>query len=207
MRNAVIGGVVGGALGALIWAMISYHAGVEIGWIAWGVGGLVGFTVRVGAGDEEGTAYGLLAVAIAVAALVGGKWVAVDLSVDAEKDRAIAAHRAVAADEETALFDIGLHLALDAEMAVAATAERLDELPLEVRHAALEIWDAMDLDAQNEYLARLSAEHEAQVEVIAAAWRSEAFTSSFGLLDLIFFGLAVVTAFGLGANRTAWGED
>ena len=40
--GALAGGVVAGSIGALIWAAIAYFTGYEVGWVAWGVGGLVG---------------------------------------------------------------------------------------------------------------------------------------------------------------------
>ena len=42
MGRGIIGGALGGLIGAVIWAGISYFTGYEIGWIAWGVGGMVG---------------------------------------------------------------------------------------------------------------------------------------------------------------------
>ena len=42
-----LGGLVGGAIGAAIWAGIVYAIHVEIGWLAWGVGALVGLGVRL----------------------------------------------------------------------------------------------------------------------------------------------------------------
>jgi hypothetical protein len=36
------GGAVAGLIGAAIWAAIGYFSGLEIGWIAWGIGMLVG---------------------------------------------------------------------------------------------------------------------------------------------------------------------
>jgi hypothetical protein len=43
--SALVGGLVAGAIGAGIWAVIAYFTGFELGWIAWGVGLLVGVGV------------------------------------------------------------------------------------------------------------------------------------------------------------------
>ena len=70
-------------LGA-VWAGIAYGTGHEIGWIAWGVGALVGVFVRVGAGNDAGGLSGLIAVVIALASIVGGKYAAVHMLVNNE---------------------------------------------------------------------------------------------------------------------------
>src|SRR5262245_35725197 len=78
----VVGGVIGGAVGAAVWAAITYFTSREIGWIAWGVGFVVGLGVRVAAGNESGFAPGITAAVLAVFALVVGKYAAVTLIVN-----------------------------------------------------------------------------------------------------------------------------
>jgi hypothetical protein len=46
LPRGVLAGVAAGAVSALIWALITKSTGYEIGWIAIGVGFLVGFAVR-----------------------------------------------------------------------------------------------------------------------------------------------------------------
>jgi len=70
----IVAGGIGGLIGAAIWAGISYATNYEVGWIAWGVGFLVGVGVRVSAGEnEEGFAPGLTAAVVAIVAVLGGK--------------------------------------------------------------------------------------------------------------------------------------
>ncbi len=52
-------------MGAAIWIAIGYFANYEVGWIAWGIGFLVGLGVRTAADDDEGFSPGMAAVAIA----------------------------------------------------------------------------------------------------------------------------------------------
>lgn len=80
MVFALIGGVVGGGIGAAIWAAIAYFAGVEVGWIAWAVGGLAGAGSSIGARGHAGTTTGGLAAAAAVLAILAGKFVAGSLT-------------------------------------------------------------------------------------------------------------------------------
>ena len=46
MIGPVIGGIFGGMVGVFIWVEVGYFTHYEVGWIAWGVGFLVGFGVR-----------------------------------------------------------------------------------------------------------------------------------------------------------------
>ena len=54
-------------------------SGYELGWIAWAVGGLVGFGVLLGSGGEKSSSGGVVAVAIAVIALMAAKYTTVQL--------------------------------------------------------------------------------------------------------------------------------
>ncbi|WP_339749963.1 hypothetical protein [uncultured Rubinisphaera sp.] len=69
----VIGGCVAGFIGALIWGGIAYATGFEVGWIAWAIGGMVGFGVLMGAGENADTASGIVAVFIAIGSVFAGK--------------------------------------------------------------------------------------------------------------------------------------
>src|SRR5436190_11991087 len=76
MVFCLVGGLVGGGVGAAIWAAIAYFAQVEIGWIAWAVGGLAGAGCSIGARGSAGVSSGGLAAAIAVVAIMAGKFIA-----------------------------------------------------------------------------------------------------------------------------------
>jgi hypothetical protein len=69
----IIGGSIGGVLGMLAWGGIIYAADREIGWVAWGIGALVGFGVAVAAGDNGGELSGIIAVAISLLSIFAGK--------------------------------------------------------------------------------------------------------------------------------------
>lgn len=61
-----------GLLGAVIWGAIAYFAHVEVGYVAWAIGGLVGFSVRVGAGEmDEGFAGVIAAIGSVISILLG----------------------------------------------------------------------------------------------------------------------------------------
>ena len=85
-------------MGAAVWAGIAYFAGYEVGWVAWGIGALVGVAVRFASkpdvsytGDAAEDAIrelhaesdqigpGSIAAAIAIVAVLVGKYLAVML--------------------------------------------------------------------------------------------------------------------------------
>jgi hypothetical protein len=73
---AIIGGAVAAVVGAAIWAAIAYLTGYEIGWIAIGVGALVGIAVRVmGRGDTP--PFGVLAALLSLGGCVLGRLMAI----------------------------------------------------------------------------------------------------------------------------------
>jgi hypothetical protein len=68
-------------VGAAIWIAIGYFANYEVGWIAWGIGFLVGLGVRTAADDDEGFSPGMAAAAVAVATILIAKYAVVSLLV------------------------------------------------------------------------------------------------------------------------------
>lgn len=75
MGLGIIGGSIGGLIGAVLWAAITYFSGYQIGWLAVGVGLLVGFGVRkLGKGiDKE---FGVVGGIIALISVVLGNFLA-----------------------------------------------------------------------------------------------------------------------------------
>lgn len=66
--------LIAGALGAAAWAALAIYANFEVGYLAWGIGALVGFaTVRFGG---FGQPMGVAAAIISVASIFGGKYLA-----------------------------------------------------------------------------------------------------------------------------------
>lgn len=76
-------GMVGGAIGAAVWGGICYATDHEIGWIAWGIGALVGFCVRIASEHhEDGFLPGIIAAIISVLSICAGKYLAASLLVN-----------------------------------------------------------------------------------------------------------------------------
>ncbi len=77
-------GVVAAAIGAARWAAISYLTEYQIGWMAIGVGFLVGIAVRQ-FGNGTGAAFGILGGALALAGCLAGNLLTVCLVLAREK--------------------------------------------------------------------------------------------------------------------------
>lgn len=86
--SPLIFGVIGGAVGAVIWAAIAYSIGREFSVIALLVGGLAGLGVAMGGG--YGQTAGMLAAAIAIAAICVGKVGAMYFLVDSMSQKLVA---------------------------------------------------------------------------------------------------------------------
>lgn len=73
----IIAGSIAGIIGALIWGGITYATGYEVGYLAWGIGGLVGLGVMIGSDESAGMVSGLIAIALANVSIFAGKMFAV----------------------------------------------------------------------------------------------------------------------------------
>jgi len=71
----ILGGLIGGGIGAAIWAAIGHFGGIEIGWMALGVGALTGIGLHVGGQAYGDARSGWIAVAIAIFSIVLGRFV------------------------------------------------------------------------------------------------------------------------------------
>ena len=69
---ALIAGIVAALAGGAIWAAIVAVTNYEVGWVAWGVGALVGFAMSK-ATAARGRALGIAAAGLAAVGLIAGK--------------------------------------------------------------------------------------------------------------------------------------
>jgi len=87
---AIFGAVGGAVLGALIWAGITYFTHYEVGWVAWGIGGLVGGGCVMLGGRGQNMA--VLCAALALVSIFLGKLLATQFLIGSEIEKAIAHH-------------------------------------------------------------------------------------------------------------------
>lgn len=78
-QNLMLGavaGVIAGAVGALLWAVVTVATMFEIGWLAVGIGFMVGAAVRW-AGRGTTQSFGVVGAAIALASVLAGKFLTI----------------------------------------------------------------------------------------------------------------------------------
>ena len=207
MIGALIAGLVAGLVGAGLWAGIAYFTGYEIGWIAWGIGALVGLAVALGA--QGGTpATGVMAVLISLVAIAGGKYLAIEFQLNDYLSEGGTAE--FFEDEDFVISFLADYIVYEKEDAgeVLFYSEDADrENPMAEKDYPAVVW----AQAKAEYNAMSADEREAfkndmmqQTTADMAEYRGEisqdAFWDSFGLFDLLFAGLAVVTAYSIGSK-------
>jgi hypothetical protein len=81
----VIGGIVAAVVGAVIWALITSWTGWQIGWMAVGVGALVGFTIRL-LGKGSSIKFGIIGAVLALLGCLVGNLLAVCIVTAKEYD-------------------------------------------------------------------------------------------------------------------------
>ncbi len=205
--SAVIGGIVAGSVGAGIWAIVAYFTGFEIGWLAWGIGLLVGIGVTIGNKGEGSVSAGVLAAALAVLAVVGGKYTMVRMVMPNESELVTSSLAALEDDEIVVSY---LADAIVEEYEVSGKAVQWPEgsqpfqgtveqdYPADIWAAAATRWEAMSEAEQESFRSELSSNIEASAAAFQDMIANAGFLHTFGLMDLIFFTLAVVTAFKIG---------
>jgi hypothetical protein len=213
--GAIVGGALAGFLGAMIWAGISYFTGFEIGWIAWGIGGMVGLGCVWG-GKGSSNLLGLTAVVITLLSILAGKYAAVELSIRNE----IGSEEEVLQNALAALQDDEVVVSYLADEIIEEQEARGETIkwpsgvnPEETSHQqdyppaiwskAASRWKEMPPEEQEEYREQLADQVRANVQAFMGNISSYGFLYSFGLMDLLFFGLAVTTAFKIAARGSA----
>lgn len=178
----VAAGAIGGLIGAFIWGSIAYFAQAEIGWIAWGIGALVGICVRYAAGEEsEGPLPGSVAVGLSAFSIAVGKYLAAVMILGG---LSVEFHAEPATPEDAKLELVNL---VNDEYADWSEVPAEEKQPIETR------WKAMSEAEQQQFLNEMSNRH-------AKITANELFQESFSPYDLLWFGLAALTAYRLGSG-------
>ncbi len=216
MVRWIVGGLIGAAAGVIIWVLVGYFAHYEVGWIAWAVGFLAGLGVRYAAylgGEDASVGKGILAVLIAIAAIFTAKLLVFTLLVG-WSDRA-------------PLRELADHIRFDQEGMIAHTADgivkqmtargesvawpagvtpgkasRQADYPPEIWQQAETAWSQLSPDQQKEQ-ERMWISF---AMVVSQAARRPQFDDTFHPLDLLWFGLAIVTAYKVGVGTYGSGD-
>jgi hypothetical protein len=210
----LVAGTIGGLIGAAVWAGISYATNFEIGWIAWGIGFLVGVCVRISAGEnEEGFAPGAVAGVIAIAAVLAGKYAAVSMlvaSLDIDSTQIN-----FTAEEMIASFadDIVKERTARGQSVVFPIGKTIDDAvaqadyPADVWQEAAAKWATIPAAEQQQQITQRREVMQALLGGFERNLRTEGFWQSFGLFDALWFFLAAATAYKLGHGNIASDDD
>ncbi len=195
---AMIGGLVAAIIGAFVWAGIVYGTGYEVGYVAWGVGLLVGI-VMVGLAKTANAGLGVSAAAFAALGLIVGKllivqWamggaVADELLAMPQMDRVIVTQKLLEEGE------------LDADIAEALNDDSVEELnpAMEARlNAAV---DARLASTSKEEL-RVLAVNMSKASLAQVSF-AERISWTLSPWDFLWFGLALFTAFRIASGGAA----
>ncbi|MEZ6040656.1 MAG: hypothetical protein R3C20_09120 [Planctomycetaceae bacterium] len=204
-----IAALIGGAVRAAIWAGITYATNHEIGWIAWGIGLLVGISVRFAAGESDGFVPGTIAVLGAILALLAGKYAAVHLLVNHElsnadtitvtsEDMCVGIADEVVEEWETA----GKPVNWAPGMTVDEAGSEAD-YPADIWAEAEKRWNEIPPDEQESQLEERRAAIAMLTDMMRGQITDAGFKDSFNAMDLLFFALAVYTAFKVGSGMAA----
>lgn len=217
----VLYGLAAGAVGAAVWAGVVAVTNYEIGWIAWGVGGLVGYAVAFGNANKQRspTAAGALAVGITVLAIAAGKYAAVQMMMPAD-DEIVEMFVGNLADEEITLSYLADDVIVEfrqegrdvawPEGVDPAQASSQADYPADVWSVAQERWSGWGETERTAFRDDVAEEIRTNVEAslpeIRAAITGGGFAGSFSPMDLLFFGLGMVTAWGVGSGKKSQEE-
>ncbi len=208
MIKGIIGAVIGGAIGATIWALISYYTNYEIGWIAWGIGAMVGAGMMVGARDVQSSMCGVIAAVIAVASIVGGKFAAVAIDVHQyvakmQKDSVVTEDytKIYVAHQLVEEYEAGRKPLKWPEGYSAETATESFHFPPDLWKDLESRWKALSDAQKATYQQATEAQFNAYLVEASQEARTEAFKGSFSFWDALWFFLAVGTAYKVGSGE------
>lgn len=209
--RAVIGSVIGAALGFAAWVAIAYFANYEIGWIAWGIGLLAGMGYAAGQG-VGGAVGGVTAAVVSVLAIISAKAVVVQLQVNdgfglteyvqmLEEDEPLTiSYLADGVVEQYMEEGKPLSWPPNADLEYPESAE---DYPSDVWAEASGQWSGMSQDEQAAFRATTAENIVADMEAVQGEVAMSWFKESFGMMDILFFGFAIVTAFKVGSGSGA----
>ncbi len=204
----IVAGVIAGIVGGAIWAGVSYSTGYEIGWIAWIIGAIVGVAVAAGSRDTVGPGSGIVAAIIAILAVMGGKYASIRMIVEDFSAEMTMANDEVddefliswlADDIVRARMDAGETIDWPTEWELDEASEE-EEYPEDIWEEAEATWNRAGADWQEQHRTYVISQMKAEMDEFKNVVSDEAFMESFNWLDIIFFLLAIATAYQLGSG-------
>jgi hypothetical protein len=217
--KCLLGGLAGGFVGGLIWVLLGYFAHAEVGYVAWGIGFLVGAGVRYGgylSEKEEGAVEGIFSAGLAVAVIVGSKFVVHMLLVGgaaSEIDSMLSASLQWPPGDKVYILDLAEALVLEKASKGAQlkwppgknleSAMEEADFPPGIWKQAEQKWKGLPEATKTEMAASKKQEYDNVRQAVRNTMPS--FWESFSLMDGLWIALAIFTAFQIGAGT--YGSD
>ncbi|QQS08948.1 MAG: hypothetical protein IPK69_13385 [Phycisphaerales bacterium] len=210
ITKGTIFAVLAGLTGAALWAVISWKANSEWGILAWGIGFAVGFAMHFGAQEERSSATGILAALIAVAAIVLGKYGAV-AAMQHTMNANVVQSITEGTNAESMVLDYAYELAVEIEengkpvawrngIQSSDDAESITDFPPDIQKKANDRWSALTPEEQEQAIATARDESLKSWKDFSSTLTVSAFLQSFGLFDILWGFLAIMSAYRLGVG-------
>ena len=206
--KAIVCAGIGAVIGALAWGAVTYWTGYEIGYLAWGLGLLVGFGGGF-VGGGSGRSLGVVCAVLALGSIFAGKMMAIrfaapeelrkiayeqltpDAFAEAQRDAGDFAQ--IKSEDQYAEYMVS-HGFTEADEADSVSAEELDEF-VEQSVPNLREFNQRSpgLDAWREERAEEFAD-----SVVAELSITDAVVEDLSVIDIVFAALGLMTAYKLG---------
>lgn len=213
MSKGVLYAATAGLIGAVLWGLIAYYADMELGLLAWGIGVGVGLAMMAGAQEKAGMQSGVLALGIAGASILGGKYFMVEMVFSdfaADWDDEIARLKS---DDQYAISWVADDVVLEYDEQGKALnyppganheePQSSADYPADVWREAEKRWLAMSLQEQDDFRASVIEFQKTTYAEFSSEMKTEGFLSTFSFYDVLWFGLGGFSAFKLGAGMTS----
>ncbi|MCH7791248.1 MAG: hypothetical protein IID31_03070 [Planctomycetes bacterium] len=197
-----VGCLIGSAVGAAAWAAVAYYLNFEVAYLAIGVGVLAGGGMMIGARGHAGASTGAIAALAAIVAILIGKYIVVSYVIDEyvrDADIAVVTDQDVTVNLADRIVyrrqEQGEVLNWPEDMTVDDAYEP-EDYPAGIWEEAERQWAEMDQSERD----RVYREIRANLQEAIALAKEESFLDMFSLFDVIFIGLALFVAFGIGSG-------
>lgn len=202
--SPVLAGILVGIPAAVVWAVIAYVTGYEIGWVAWGVGAIVGYAVAKSA-HEPSASLGPTAAVIAVGSLLLAKILILEFALPP----IIQAELLKSPDAVTGSFvlDMKAHKSFSPELQAL-----LDQADARPGSLSQEQQVDMQVKMRDEVMARVAsatqADKERAVRTAAGTYLQQlgffgGLKDLFSLFDLLWIFLAISSAYRIAQSKSS----
>jgi len=202
--SPILAGILVGIPAAVAWAAIAYFTGMEIGWVAWGVGAGVGYAVAKSA-HEPSASLGPTAAAIAVGSLLLAKILILEFALPP----ILAAELLKNQDAVTGMFVLDMTTRKSFTPELQALLDQADAQPGSLS-------DDQQVDMQQkmaaEVMARVASASRAEKERVARAGADSYlketgffgnFKDLFSFYDALWIFLAISSAFRIAQSKSS----